>query len=283
MSRVAPREIVSQRMQALRPLCRSILDLDLQTRQDPHGTPSEVPLAVRTRPPQPGQRVPRPATWPQIATFLTDLPRLLSLAGAQRLHIRGGAHLSVAFALGAALPNTSTWEVTIEDQAVAVWGQPGTAPVPRLPLLDHSSPDPAAPQDAPIAVYVDLVPAEPPGDTFAAHLAANSGTFRLAARLSPRRRRPIPAKAGTALATDLATRIRAHAAAASIRRVHLFLRAPFPVAALLGRSLNTLEVTLDEWGDATNIPRYVRVAATAPGRGGGPLILPPKPPSARKT
>ncbi len=266
-------------MQALRPLGLTTLDLDLQTRLDPRGTPSEVPLAVRTRPPRPGQRVPDPAIWPQIATFLTDLPRLLSLAGAQRLHIRGGAHLSVAFALGAAVPNTSTWQVTIEDQAGGTWGQPGTAHAPRIALLDHSNPDPAAPQDAPIAVYVDLVPVDPPGDTFAAHLTAHPGAFRMAARVSPRHRRPIPAEAGSSLVADLATRIRAHAAAASTRHVHLFLRAPFPVAVLLGRSLNTLEVTLYEWDDAASVPRYIPVATTASGRGGGPLILSPGYPS----
>jgi hypothetical protein len=269
------REIASQRMMALRPLGRTTLDLDLQTRQDPRGTPSEVPLPVRTRPPRPGQRVPDPEIWQQIATFLTDLPRLLSLAGAQRLHIHGGAHLSVAFALGAAVPNTTAWQVTVEDQTGGTWGQSGTAPASRIALLDHSSPDPAAPQGMPIAVYVDLVPVEPPGDTFAAHLAAHPGAFRLATRLSPRRRRPIPAEAGSALVADLATRIRAHAAAASTHRVHLFLRVPFPVAVLLGRSLNTLEVTVYEWDDAASTPRYIPVATIASGRGGGPLILSP--------
>lgn len=237
---------------------------------------------MRTRPPRPGQRVPDPAIWPQIATFLTDLPRLLSLTGAQRLHIRGGAHLSVAFALGAAVPNASTWQVTVEDQTGGVWGQSGTAPAPRVALLDHGNPDPAAPQGTPIAVYVDLVPVEPPGDTFAAHLAAHPGAFRLAARLSPRRRRPVPAEAGSALVADLASRIRAHAATAATRHVHLFLRVPFPVAVLLGRSLNTLEVTLYEWDDAASAPRYIPVATAASGRGGGPLILPPDHPSARR-
>ena len=267
------REIASQRMQALRPLGRTTLELDLQTRLDPRGTPSEAPLAVRTRPPRPGQRVPDPAIWPQIATFLTDLPRLLSLAGTQRLHVRGGAHLSVAFALGAAVPDTSPWQVTIEDQAGGIWGRSSTAPGPRIALLDHSEPAPVAEKSAPIAVYVDLVPVDPPGDTFAAHLATHPGAFGLAARLSPKRRHPIPAEAGSMLTADLAARIRAHAAAAGTHRVHLFLRTPFPLAVLLGRALNTLEVTLYEWDDATNIPRYVPVATTSSGRGGGPLIL----------
>ncbi|MEZ0108757.1 hypothetical protein ABH920_002758 [Catenulispora sp. EB89] len=267
------REVASQRMQALRPSGRTTLDLDLQTRLDPRGTPSELPLAVRTRPPQPGQRIPDPSIWPQIATFLTDLPRLIALAGAQRLHIRGGAHLSVAFALGAAVPDTSPWQVTVEDHTGGIWGEPGPVPAPPTTLLDRSEPDLAAPTGAPIAVYVDLVPVEPLGDTFAAHLATHPGAFHTAVRLYPRRRHQIPAEAGSILVANLAAKIRAHAAAAATRHVHLFLRTPFPIAVLLGRALNTLEITLYEWDDAAPVARYIPVASTASGRGGGPLIL----------
>jgi len=63
----------------------------------------------------------------------------------------------------------------------------------------------------------------------------------------------------------------------------LFLRVPFPVAVLLGRSLNTLEVTLFEWDDAASVTRYIPVATAASGRGAaGPLILPPNQPSTRR-
>lgn len=267
------REIASQRMQALRPQGRSMLDLDLQTRLDPRGTPSDVALAVRTRPPRPGQRLPDPEVWPQVGAFLTDLPRLLTLAGAHGLHVRGGAHLSIAFALGAAVPTTSPWQVTVEDQASGIWAEPDAAPGPRIALFDGEQPDPAAPPGAPIAVYVDLVPTPPPGDTFAAHIDAHPASFHSAVRLCPRHRRQIPASSGSALVADLAARIRAHAAQAATHRVHLFLRAPFPVAVLLGRSLNTLVVTVYEWDDTPSIPCYVPVATVASGRGGGPLVL----------
>jgi len=67
-------------------------------------TASLPPLPGRSAPPLPGQRVPDPSIWPPFAAFLADLPRLLSIAGAQRLHVRGAPHLTVAFALGAAYP-----------------------------------------------------------------------------------------------------------------------------------------------------------------------------------
>jgi hypothetical protein len=41
---------------------------------------------------------------------------------------------------------------------------------------------------------------------------------------------------------------------------------------MLGRSLNTLEITLYEWDDAGAISRYVETATVASGRGGGPIV-----------
>ena len=263
-------------MAAIRPTARPDLLLDIQTRLDPRGTPPEVPLAVRTKPPAPGQRLPHPDIWPPFAAFLTDLPRLLSIAGAQQLHIRGGAHLTVAFALGAAVPTTSTWTVTVEDQTGSTWGEPPSKEHSRRRITVHEEsqalePSPAA--TAPVAVYVDLVPAPPPGDAFAAHITDHPGTYSRAIRLHPARREPIRPEVATTLVADLSDKIRACAALASTHLVHLFLRTPFPIAVLLGRTLNTLEVTLYEWDDTSTIPRYVETATSASGRGGGPVLL----------
>ncbi len=54
--------------------------------------------------------------------------------------------------------------------------------------------------------------------------------------------------------------------------MHLFLRAPFPVAVLLGRACNTLRVVLYEWERETDTPGYVEMATVSPGRSGGPVI-----------
>jgi hypothetical protein len=269
------REIAAQRMTAIRPLAHEALLLDIQTRLDPRGTPPEVPLAVRTRPPSPGQRVPDPEIWTPFAAFLADLPRLMSIAGAQRLHIRGGAHLTAAFALGAAVPSTSTWPVTVEDQAGNIWGQPDQQRASqRIALQEESEAAPAGGVAAgtPVAVYIDLVPAHPPGDAFADHIASHPGRYARAMRLQTVRRSPIPAGNAGTLVTDLAQRIRACAAQAATHRVHLFLRVPFPIAVLLGRALNTLEMTLYEWDDTSPLPRYAEVVTVASGRGGGPIL-----------
>jgi hypothetical protein len=272
---VLAREIAAQRMAAIRATGSPDLLLDIQTRLDPRGTPPEVPLAVRTKPPTPGQRLPDPDIWLPFAAFLTDLPRLLSIAGAQRLHIRGGAHLSVAFALGAAVPTTSTWAVTVEDQTGSIWGEPPSEEHSRrrTKVREESRACEPSTAAAPVAVYVDLVPSSPPGDAFAEHIVDHPGRYARAIRLHLTRREPIRPEAASPLVSDLSDKIRACAGLASTHLVHLFLRTPFPIAVLLGRTLNTLEVTLYEWDDTGTIPRYVQTATISSGRGGGPIVL----------
>lgn len=270
------REIAAQRMTAVRTLRATELLLDIQTRLDPRGTPPEVPLAVRTRPPAAGSRLPDPEIWPPFASFLADLPRLLSIAGAQRLRVRGGAHLTVAFALGAAVPTTSNWPVIVEDQGGATWGLPaGNGTASRFVLREESEEGQATSGGAPVAIYLDLVPAQTPGDAFATHITEHHERYSRTARLYPARREPVPAGLSSSLVTQIAQRIRNCAAKAATHRVHLFLRVPFPIAVLLGRSLNTLETTLYEWDDTSPIPQYIQTITVASGRGGGPILSHP--------
>ena len=241
------RAMAAQRMEAVRPLADETLLLDIQTRLDSRGYQLQAPLTVRTRPPSDGQRLPDREVWTPFAAFLADLPRLLSIAGAQRLHIRGRGHITVAFALGGAVPTTSSWPVTIEDQYSATWGRTDQQQRSRhVGLKVESEPVPAGSQvaGAPVAIYVDLANTEPPGDTFAGHLASHHGRYAGAMRLQAARRGLIPADSANTLVTDVVKRIRGCAARASTHRVHLFLRVSFPIAVLLGRTLNTLEVTL---------------------------------------
>ena len=268
------REMAAQRISAVRALGHEELMLDIQTRVDPRGTPPEVPLTVRIKPPAPGQRLPDREIWSPYAAFLADLPRLLGIANVRRFRIRGAAHLSVAFALGAAVPTTSSWPVAVQDQAGGIWGEPGDGTGRRRVTLreDQGEDDAEGTRGAPVAVYVDLVPAQPPGDTFAEHVTSNPIRYSRTMRLEQVRREPVRPEASKVLVADLAQRIRNFASQASTHRVHLFLRVPFPVAVLLGRTLNTLEITLYEWDDTTTIPRYVEVVTVASGRGGGPIL-----------
>ena len=103
---------------------------------------------------------------------------------------------------------------------------------------------------------MDLVPAQPRGDSFANYIPGHHGRYAQTMRLNPAHRVSIPAEVGSALVTELAQRIRACAARAATHSVQLFLRIPFPIAALLGRTLNTLEVTLYEWDEPAPFPLH---------------------------
>ena len=115
---------------------------------------------MRLRPPTSGDRRPHRQGLEDLRLFLGDLPHLLEIAGARHARVNGGAHLSVAFALGAALPTTLTGNVDAVDTAGHAWSVSDNAPAPgtstRLLEIMDSSPHEAAKGDA--VVYVDLLP-----------------------------------------------------------------------------------------------------------------------------
>jgi len=123
------------------------------------------------------------------------------------------------------------------------------------------------------AVFVDLVPTPAPVATFDEHVKHQA--YRGVLWINPARREPLPPAAGAGTADVVSDCIRRAAAACGTNRVDLFLRVPFPMAVLLGRRLNTLEVTLYEWEDGIAPPRYVPTATVAAGRGGGPIVRTP--------
>ena len=152
-----------QRMEALRVGIESagqVIDLNLQTRIVPAAIGPYGDLVLRFRPPVPGDRRPHRQGLEDLRLFLSDLPHLLEIAGARHARVSGGAHLSVAFALGAALPTTLIGEVAAFDTAGHAWSISDNAPAPGtstrlLEIMDHS-PRGASRGDA--VVYVDLLP-----------------------------------------------------------------------------------------------------------------------------
>ena len=85
----------------------------------------------------------------------------------------------------------------------------------------------------------------------------------------------IPSQAA-AIVGELAADIRSLASAHCTTDVHLLLRCPYPIALLLGRTLNTLTVHLYEWEDSPEgvsgpSPRYVPSVVLRSGAGGSPI------------
>jgi SMODS-associated and fused to various effectors sensor domain/TIR domain len=261
------RELARRRMRVHRELGQVVLEINLQTRLEAHAEVSGSGLVVRTRPPTDGRRCPPVGIWPPLADFLRDLPQLAEASAGERLLVRGGAHLSVAFALGAALPTTTRWPMTVEGSDRQPWdggAATGVEIQERFETRDSGSVP---------AVCVDLVPTPAPVATFDEHVKHHA--YRGVLWINPARREPLPPAAGAGTADAISDCIRRAAAACGTNRVDLFLRVPFPMAVFLGRRLNTLEVTLYEWEDGIVPPRYVATATVAAGRGGGPIVRTP--------
>ena len=127
-----------QRMEALRAEIESagqVIDINLQTRVTPSAIGPHGDLVVRLRPPMPSDRRPNQQGLEDLRLFLGDLPHLLEIADARHTRVSGGAHLSVAFALGAALPTTLLGDVDAVDTSGHMWTFSDNAPAPSPELV----------------------------------------------------------------------------------------------------------------------------------------------------
>ncbi len=270
LERIA-RQMVLRRMEAFSKLGRDEIVVEIQSRFEAGAEYAGSPLLVRTRPPEPGRRVPPPEIWKPFGAFLANLPQLLRTAQARNVVVQGGAHPSISFALGAALPLTTPWgpNLSVKDQFEERWPSKPGSPAPEL------APDlqPCGPAGAPLAVYIDLLRTPAPCDAFEAYVAPRRSTCSATLSLVLRHRRNIEAHEGGALAQEISRHIREAASARQTHRVYLFLRAPFAIPVLLGQRLNTLEITLHEWEDGDGpLPHYLEAATIASGRGNGPVL-----------
>ncbi|MBD8485017.1 SAVED domain-containing protein [Frigoribacterium sp. CFBP 8759] len=228
------------------------------------------------------EKLPDPAGLGDLRRTLALLADAVTSTGARTVRVGGGAHLSVAFALGIALPSSRIGQLDVVDQRSLVWASAAEAAVPAASSLlfdvTESTVSPAPSVRPRVAVYVDLLPTqsdsaferylEEYGHTLAAH-----GTIR-----SPQRGLLNSADAG-ALASEAAGLIRQLSAAYSNARVDVLLAVPFGIAVLIGRLSNTLRVRLFEWDDSDEPtddssdarPRYVPSLEVRAGGTAGPI------------
>ena len=270
-----------QRMEALREGIEStgqVIDINLQTRIVPSAVGPYGDLVVRLRPPMNGDRRPHRQGLEDLRLFLGDLPHLLEIAGAKRARVSGGAHLSVAFALGAALPTTLLGDVDVVDTAGHAWTSSDNAPAPApstrlLEVIDRST------SGTPIGdavVYVDLLPtrSDPAFDRL---VEARLGQLASVFHIRPMAEGNLLPEDAGAIVAEASHAIRQAASRSETSEVHLLLRCPWTVALLLGRTLNTIRVSLYEWedgpddGDSRVVPRYLPSLVVRSGAGGSPI------------
>ena len=270
-----------QRMEALRAVIQSagqVIDINLQTRIVPSAMGAYGDLVIRLRQPTPSDRRPHREGLEDLRLFLSDLPHLLEIAGARHARVSGGAHLSVAFALGASLPTTLMGNVDAVDTAGHAWSYSDNAPAPgrstRLLEIMDRSPHEARKGDA--VVYVDLLPtrSDPAFDRL---VEARSGRLACVFHIRPVAEGNLRPQDAGAIVAEASHAIRQAASRSESSEVHLLLRCPWTVALLLGRTLNTIRVSLYEWEDGPDdcdslaAPRYLPSLVVRSGAGGSPI------------
>ena len=261
--------VARSRMASYRRSGEETLTIDLQTRSAPQAFASQAGLVVRTIPPTSGSRAPSPEAWTPWRSFLRNLPTLVEASGAKQVRILGGAHLAAAFALGAALPEAARYPVAIQDQRENLWEATVQGPPAGLEFEENISEGAAR---RPAAVFVDLVSSDQPVDEFGELLKQRPADFSGSLRIWLAPRRFLNPEEGGATAAAVSQRIRQFASRCGTYQIHLCLRVSFPLAILLGRLLNTLEITLYEIEEDASGRRYIASLTVASGRGGGPIV-----------
>lgn len=255
------------------------LHLSLQTRGRPRphadGT-ADLPIVLR----QPtGGRLPSRLGALDLQTALPFLPDTLARTGARSVRVTGGAHLSLAFAVGAALPSTLVGSMAVEDRDGELWAcasVSGTTPETLVRRVSHGmAPLPETGAARTVVALVELLP-DTSEQAYTRLLTEHDG-FAAWEYLRPAAPgRLDPATAGP-LIEEVASRLRALSQRHGNATLHLLLRCPFPVAVLLGRLCNTLRCVVYEWddteapGDPDHRPRYVPSVAVAASRADGPI------------
>ncbi|RUQ07504.1 SAVED domain-containing protein [Microbacterium sp. HSID17254] len=226
-------------------------DLTIQTRnvgQVYDRTGAQLDIRIR---PSTHERLPSPAGLRDLQRTLSFLPDAVVTTGARTVRLRGGAHLSVAYALGAALPSSRVGAIAVVDQREEEWRGSSEAHFPPQPhTLQEDLPiGQDANEDSRVLAYVDLLPTRSDA-AFTRFLAEQTGAYLSAIVI--RRATPglIPPADADTIASEIAARIRVLSGDHDNAPVDLILRCPFAIAVLLGRLSNTLRMRVFEWDDS---------------------------------
>lgn len=228
-------------------------------------------LDIRVRP-SAHERLPDPDGLRDLQRTLTLLPDAVVTAGANAVRIRGGAHLSVAYALGAALPSSRVGSVTVVDQRGDEWQGSSEAHLPsatRITLEVRPAGQPIEGRNRVLA-YVDLLPtrSDPAFDRFVKDESTSYASILVIRNSNSDLLSPADADT---IAAEITAKIRALSGKHNNAVVDLLLRCPFPIAVLLGRLSNTLRVRVFEWDDSDLVARYIPALQIQASNPNGPV------------
>jgi integrative and conjugative element protein (TIGR02256 family) len=265
---------VEQRKPAIRREDRAFT-IRVQTRPAPSAMDAgEDDLHIRIRAASDG-RLPLREGLQLLQTTLPLTSDAVYATGAQTVRVSGGAHLSVALALGAALPETKIGNIEVVDAHDALWTSAEAGDDPLTSEL-HTQPVDLGPVQTPgshdrVAIFVSLTP-DPDRTAFEQLLHESSGGFAAAAMVSVAGQARLDPREAARLSAAAAQQIKRLAAHSGRAEVHLAFHGPYTMALLIGRHLNTLRTVVYEWGNATpGRPRYTPALVLEPGVAGGPI------------
>ena len=210
-----------------------------------------------------------------LQTTLPIVSDAVYAASATSVRITGGAHLSIALALGAALPETKVGQVEVIDGRGAAWASgthsddPGSCDlvVEPYPLMES----PASATRNRVAIFVSLT-ANPDRTSFDRLVRESSEPFMTAATITAADDSIDPRESGR-LSSLIASQIKQIAAQSGRAEVHLAFHGPYAMAVLVGRRLNTLRTVVYEWaGPGEADIGYVPALTLEPGSLIGPIV-----------
>lgn len=219
-------------------------------------------------------RLPSPDGLGLLQRTLPVISDAVYAARAPRVQIVGGAHLSIALALGAALPETKFGTVEAIDMRNETWASQAGDDDPHVnslcleeldlrPVRTAGSPDR-------IAFFVSLTQGAD-RTAFDRLLGTSAHEFAGAAVITATTT-TIDAREAGRLSMSIAHHIKQLAASRGRPEVHLAFHGPYTMALLIGRHLNTLRTVAYEWEDsADDVPRYRPTLVLEPGHASGPI------------
>lgn len=196
-------------------------------------------------------------------------------SGVKTAQISGGAHLSVALAIGAALPETKIGNVEVLDARDQTWTSVSPEDDPLSSQLDSrvipfEERPPLEGRDR-VAIFVSLTP-NPDQTAFESLLHDSTEQFTTAAVISVAGSDRIDPREAGRLSAAIARQIKQLAATSGRAEVHLAFHGPYPIAVLIGRYLNTLRTVVYEWENSdTGDSRYSPALILEPGVASGPI------------
>jgi proteasome lid subunit RPN8/RPN11 len=240
--------------------------LEVQSRPEPTADDaSGADLHIRLDPSR--GRLPDALSVHALAATLPFTGDAIHMSRATTVEVHGGMHLSLALALGAALPETKFSNLRVVDNAGLTWGQAGGA---AAPVVSDEVTGRVEPDSKRIAVHIGLGSMNS-GPAF--ERLIDSVGFVAAYTLIVQVDGLLAADDGVAVAAEVASKLKSLSADADNAEVHVALHGPFPLAVLIGRRLNTLQVVAYEWdnpsGDGPAV--YVPSVRLVSGIAGGPI------------